>query len=148
MGFSKVPIPKIDWGPPVSMRVVYKIWLDNDGMAFGEGVYRLLDGIGKTGSLRRATCAMGMCYRKALRIIACCECNLGVALIERTIGGASGGGSRLTRHAKEIMEKYEKLRAEVEAVLAEAYTRHFDEKAGALHEVVVHTASLKGPCVF
>ena len=75
----------------VLMRVVYKIWLDNNGIAFGKGPYRLLLGIKKTGSLRQAALAMEMTYTKALHIIACCERTLGFALARRKIGGLFGG---------------------------------------------------------
>jgi molybdate transport system regulatory protein len=121
------------------MQVVYKMWLHDDGMAFGEGAYRLLEGIRNTGSLRQAALAMGMSYNKARNIIACCERNLGIVLITRTIGGRTGGCSDLTGRAIELMGRYDKFRVEVEAALAETYARHFDGQVAVVHKAAVRT---------
>lgn len=50
------------------MRLAYKIWLDNNGKAFGEGPYELLTRVERTGSLNRAAAEMGMSYNKAWRL--------------------------------------------------------------------------------
>ena len=121
------------------MHVVYKIWLDLNGMAFGEGPYRLLKGVETTGSLLQAATAMEMTYRKALHLITGCERTLGFALMRRTIGGLHGGGSQLTRRAVKLMVKYEQLRAQAEETLAEAYRKHFGEPAEVLHKVTIRT---------
>jgi len=42
------------------MKVVYKIWFENEGKAFGDGPYLLLKGIEKTGSLHQAALGMEM----------------------------------------------------------------------------------------
>ncbi len=42
------------------MRVAYKVWLDQNGKAFGNGPYELLKKIKKTGSLRKAAGQMNM----------------------------------------------------------------------------------------
>jgi molybdate transport system regulatory protein len=117
------------------MRVVYRMWLDNNGLAFGEYVYLLLKGIEKTGSLSRAAAAMGTACGYARRVILCCERNLGFALISRTIGGMSGGGSRLTPKAIDMMKKYEEARAHVENALSKAYQTHFGEQADVFRDV-------------
>ena len=111
------------------MKVIYKMWFDNSGTAFGEGPYRLLKGVEKTGSLWRAAVAMEMAYSKARRIIACCEQNLGFTLITRKAGGVSGGGSKVTPEAIELMGKYERVRAQMEGVLSATYAKHFGERA-------------------
>ena len=42
----------------------YKIWLDQDGKAFGQGPYHLLAGIKETGSLSQAARQLNkMCIR-------------------------------------------------------------------------------------
>lgn len=110
------------------MKVVYKIWLDNDGRAFGEGPYRLLKGVEGTGSLLQAAAALGMAYSKARRLITCCERSLGFALTTRKAGGVSGGGAKVTDDAAELMRKYEKLRAQAEEAIGERYRKHFGEQ--------------------
>lgn len=84
---------------------------DNGERFFGEGPYRLLEGVDRAGSLRSAAMEMEMSYTKALRLVKRAEEALGFPLTERTVGGKGGGGSRLTPQAKEFMEQYETYRA-------------------------------------
>ena len=46
------------------MKIAYRVWLDNNGKAFGEGPYRVLKQIGKTGSLHRAAMDLKISYGK------------------------------------------------------------------------------------
>jgi hypothetical protein len=55
------------------VRVGYKVWLDNDGKAFGDGPYELLKRVDETHSLHRAAKEMGMAYSKAWRLIGAME---------------------------------------------------------------------------
>jgi molybdate transport system regulatory protein len=107
------------------IRVVYKVWLDRGGKAFGDGPYDLLKGIEQTGSLHQAAANMGMSYSKAWRLIQTIEKRLGFTLIERKIGGPSGGGSQITPKAKTFMRRYEKFRAEVNELAERTYQKHF-----------------------
>lgn len=107
------------------MRVAFKIWLDNDGKAFGEGPYRLLKGIEKTGSLRQAAAEQRMSYRKAWIVIKHVEEKLGVTFLERKVGGVSGGGSALTSSGKSFMKQYERFRTEADKALERIYQKHF-----------------------
>jgi molybdate transport system regulatory protein len=129
----------------VYMRLIYKIWLDNTGMAFGEGAYLLLKGIERTGSLLQAATSLEMAYTQARRIIASCERHLGFPLISRKTGGVSGGGSHLTPEAVGIMNKYEKVRALVEDALGETYRRHFNERVDVSFRRTVHHKRVKKP---
>jgi molybdate transport system regulatory protein len=108
-----------------TMRVVYKVWLDRGGKAFGDGPYDLLKGIEQTGSLHQAAGKMGMSYSKAWRLIQTMEKRLGFTLIERKIGGPSGGGSQITSKARTFIRRYEKFRAEVKELTERAYQKHF-----------------------
>jgi len=107
------------------VKVVYRVWIDNDGKAFGEGPYRLLKLIEKTGSINRAAAEMEMSYRKAWKILKMVEEKLGFELIERKIGGMDGGGSQITEKGKEIMKNYEKFREEVKTSIEKIYRKHF-----------------------
>jgi len=107
------------------MKVIYKVWLDNDGKAFGEGPYRLLKLIDKTGSLNRAAGEMEMSYRKAWKILKMVEEKLGFELIERKIGGMDGGGSHITEKGKEIMINYERFREEVKTSIEKIFNKYF-----------------------
>lgn len=109
------------------MKVAYKIWLENNGKAFGEGPYQLLERIEKTGSLHQAAMEMKMSYRKAWLTINAMEERLGFALIERKVGGVSGGGSHITEPARELMRRYGEFRREVREVLEKLYEKHFGQ---------------------
>jgi len=111
------------------MKVVYKVWLDNEGKAFGEGPYELLRYVEETGSLHQAAIQMHMSYRKAWLTIRASEKRLGFALLERTVGGASGGGSQLTPSGRRFIRKYERFRKDVSKVLAKVFDRHFAERS-------------------
>ena len=87
--------PQVRGETPV-MRLAYKIWLDYRGRAFGDGPARLLDGVERAGSLRKAATELGMSYNKAWRILHAAEQRLGFALLDRSVGGSLGGGSHLT----------------------------------------------------
>ena len=107
------------------MRIAYKVWLDDNGKAFGEGPYRVLKQIEKAGSLHQAAIDLKISYRKAWFIINNVEKKLGFSFLERKIGGLSGGGSHITPSGKAFLEKYEVFRGELEKVLEDTYQKHF-----------------------
>ena len=113
------------------MRIGYKVWLDKNGKAFGDGPYALLRRVEKMGSLHRAAKRMGMSYSKAWRLIGAMEKRLGFLLIERKVGGLSGGGSRVTSQGKELMKRYRRFQKDVKTSLEKIYGTHFNfGKAG------------------
>jgi molybdate transport system regulatory protein len=107
------------------MKMGYKIWLDNHGKAFGDGPFELLRRVEKMMSLHQAAGQMGMSYSKAWRLIQTLEQRLGFALLERKVGGQSGGGSRVTSQGKDLMRHYERFRRDVEKGLEKIYDKHF-----------------------
>jgi molybdate transport system regulatory protein len=107
------------------MKVAYKVWLDNNGKAFGEGPYQLLKGIEKTGSLHQAALSLKMSYRKAWVTLRSMENRLGFALIERKVGGQAGGGSHLTQEGQRLVNHYEAFRGEVREAIESIYRKHF-----------------------
>ena len=107
------------------MKIAYKVWLDSNGKAFGEGPYRLLRNVERTGSLWKASAEMGMSYSKAWRLMRNLEKRLDFPLLERHVGGASGGGSFITPQARDLLDRYEKFREDVQASLEKIYKKHF-----------------------
>lgn len=107
------------------MRLMYKIWLDYRGRAFGDGPARLLTGVEQAGSLRKAAQELGMSYNKAWRILHAAEERLGFPLLERNVGGSMGGGSHLTAEARDLVARYQALAAEASEVLEDVFKRHF-----------------------
>jgi len=114
------------------MRIGYKVWLDNNGKAFGDGPYQLLKRVEETHSLHRAAKEMGMAYSKAWRLIGAIEKRLGFLVIERKVGGRSGGGSRVTSQGKELMKRYKHFQKDVNASLEKIYRTHFNFEEGEL----------------
>jgi molybdate transport system regulatory protein len=107
------------------MKIAYKVWLHQDGKAFGDGPYELLRRVEKTKSLHRAASQMGMSYSKAWRLIRTLEERLGFILLERKTGGLSGGGSTVTPMARDLMKNYVRFRRDVKQAIERIYERHF-----------------------
>ena len=115
------------------MKPVTKIiFTDDNGIKFfGEGPFRLLLGVEKTGSLRAAAMEMEMAYSKASKILKQAEANLGFPLTIRAAGGRDGGGSILTPEGTRWLRRYEAYRdACVEA--NQALYRQFFPKTGCV----------------
>lgn len=109
----------------LKMKVVYKVWLDKNGKAFGDGPDELLRWVEKTKSLYQAARQMGMAYSKAWRLIQTLEERLGFPILERKAGGKSGGGSQVTPEAKNLMNDYGRFRKDVKDGMERIYRRHF-----------------------
>jgi molybdate transport system regulatory protein len=109
------------------MKIAYKVWLDNDGKAFGEGPYRILKQIEKAGSLHQAAIDLNISYRKAWMTLQNAEKKLGFTLIDRKVGGVAGGGSQITSSGKKFLKNYEQFRKDVERILEKTYQKHFGQ---------------------
>jgi molybdate transport system regulatory protein len=109
------------------MRLKHKVWLDFNGRAFGDGPARLLDGVERTGSLRKAAVELGMSYNKAWRILHAAEQRLGFPLLDRSVGGSLGGGSQLTPQSRDLVKRYRALIADVDVTLEAVFQRHFSD---------------------
>lgn len=94
------------------MQPMTRVYLmDKNGEKFfGEGPYRLLLAVERTGSLRSAAASMNMAYTKALKLLKKAELATGNPLTTRVTGGKDGGGSCLTPHGKELLSRYETYR--------------------------------------
>jgi molybdate transport system regulatory protein len=107
------------------MKVACKIWLDHNGKAFGEGPYELLKRVEKTSSLHEAAHQMDMSYSKAWKLIRAMEKRLGFSLLDKKVGGVSGGGSQVTLKGKELMKRYERFERDAMRAIEKAYQKHF-----------------------
>ena len=107
------------------MKVACKIWLDHNGKAFGEGPYELLKRVKKTNSLNEAAHQMDMSYSKAWKLIQSMEKRLGFSLLDKKVGGLSGGGSQVTLKGKELMKRYERFEVDAMRAIEKAYQKHF-----------------------
>lgn len=101
----------------------YKIWLSGlvgDGRV-DDVTYNLLILIHEKGSLKAASEALGISYRKAWGDIQEAEKILGYPLIDRQRGGKDGGFSNLTPAATRLLEAYRALQQKFDDSVEEAF---------------------------
>ena len=111
------------------MKVAYKIWLDNNGKAFGEGPYELLKRVEKYKfSSPGGPSRWSMSYSKAWKLIQTMEKRLGFVLLDKKIGGSSGGGSQVTPKAKDLMKRYERFEKDAKEAIEKIYRKHFGNR--------------------
>nr|WP_297173778.1 LysR family transcriptional regulator [uncultured Agathobaculum sp.] len=107
------------------LRVQAALRLVREDKLFGPGVAQLLEGIEAFGSLRRSAAHMQMSYNKAWGVIRSCEEQLGFLLLERRIGGAGGGGAKLTEKGRELLGRYRAFDREAHEMLDRLAHAHF-----------------------
>jgi molybdate transport system regulatory protein len=113
------------------IKAACKLWLSsNHEKAFGQGPCKLLRRVEKTNSLYRAAGEMGMSYNKAWRLIRLMEERLGFPLLDKQVGGQSGGGSRVTTRAKDFIKRYERFETEAMEAVEKTYRKHFNVGSG------------------
>jgi molybdate transport system regulatory protein len=105
------------------LKAKLRVWIeDAQGVSvIGDGRARLLEKIGQTGSLSKAAKALSMSYRKAWEHLNMMEDGFGKKLVIRHVGGKQGGGTELTDAGKDILERYERLREELDKARDECF---------------------------
>jgi len=107
----------------------FKLWLsdaDVEGL-FGDGKYRLLKSIEAKESLRAASEALHISYRKAWGDLKKAQDAMGVALVERQRGGSDGGRTVLTEQGRQWLEAYSRFRGDVEVAVEKSFEKYFGE---------------------
>ncbi|WP_424135675.1 winged helix-turn-helix domain-containing protein [Roseomonas chloroacetimidivorans] len=89
-----------------------------DGVRIGPGKVRLLEEIGRAGSISAAGRALGMSYRRAWELVEALNRGLGAPVAETAAGGAGGGGARLTGLGEAVVRTYRAIEAESNAAAA------------------------------
>ena len=100
---------------PVPFKLRSKIWVEDDSgnVIFGMGRVKILEAIEKYGSINAAAKVLKMSYRAGWGRIKASEERIGVKLVVRQAGGASGGGSALTPYAKDLIREFKSFRHQV-----------------------------------
>ena len=83
--------------------------------ALGPGKIRLLEAIGKTGSISRAGRALGMSYRRAWLLIDDMNRCFRAPVVATQPGGVKGGGAALTPFGVALIENYRAIEAQAAA---------------------------------
>jgi molybdate transport system regulatory protein len=103
-----------------------KLWVEKDGLlVLSDYRVELLRHIAQTGSLAEAAQRMGLSYRRAWGKVREIERNLGVTLVHSDVGGAGGGGSRLTAEGERLVALYDRLRRRMESDLGKEFQAVF-----------------------
>lgn len=89
--------------------------LRSSGVAFDDRDATLLRAIDSHGSLSGAADALGRSYARSHTRLTELEDAFG-SLVERTRGGADGGGSRLTENARDLLARFDRLQAGYHAI--------------------------------
>jgi len=83
--------------------------------ALGPGKIRLLEAIGKTGSISRAGRALGMSYRRAWLLVDDMNRCFRAPVVATQPGGVKGGGAALTPFGVALIENYRAIEAQAAA---------------------------------
>ncbi len=103
-----------------------KLWVEKDGkLVLSDYRVKLLSLIEETGSLADAAERMHLSYRRAWGKVREIEQNLGIKLVESSVGGSGGGGSSLTKDGRRLVEMYERFRSAIDADMTREFERTF-----------------------
>ncbi len=110
------------------LRARCKLWLSSKNIegVFGDGKWRLLQAIDRTGSLSAASESLRISYRKAWGDLNKAQKALKVALVEKQRGGIRGGRTVLTSEGKKWVKAYSNFRTDVEKALGKSYEKRIE----------------------
>ncbi len=80
-----------------------------DDIAVGPGKIDLLEAIDASGSISAAARSLGMSYRRAWLLVDTMNRCFRTPLVEAESGGKRGGGARLTRDGRDVIERYRRI---------------------------------------
>jgi molybdate transport system regulatory protein len=83
--------------------------------ALGPGKIRLLEAIGRTGSISQAGRALDMSYRRAWLLVDDLNRCFREPVVTTQPGGAQGGGAALTPFGLDLIEKYRSIESQAAA---------------------------------
>jgi molybdate transport system regulatory protein len=110
----RVRARQADW----TVRV--RLWVERDGEAvLGHGRVELLEAIDRTRSISAAARALNMSYRRAWQLVQRTNRAAGVPLVEAAVGGAHGGGARLTDEGRQGIGAFHALEERLRKVAAD-----------------------------
>ena len=101
--------------------------LFRDEKCFGPGMAELLEAIETHHSLRAAALSMDLAYSKAWTMVKRAEEQLGFPLLNRSTGGAGGGGAALTEKAVRLLAAYRCYEGELREFAREQFSERFSE---------------------
>ena len=82
------------------------------GRALGPGKIRLLEAIGRTGSISKAARSLAMSYRRAWLLVDDVNCCFRESVVTTQPGGRRGGGAALAPFGVKLIENYRAIEAQ------------------------------------
>src|SRR5215831_3008144 len=99
-------------------KVAGSLWIEYQSERFfGPGRVELLRKIEQTGSINKAAKAMKMSYKKAWEMIDALNKQSATQMVIVKTGGEHGGGSQITREARDLIRYHDALRKRFVAFL-------------------------------
>lgn len=108
-----------------SLRVDLQVNIGMEELFLTTENVQLLDMIGQTGSIQNACACMHISYSKGWKAINLMERQLGFPVVQRTAGGADGGGSSLTPRGAELLACYRSFHREISEQVKVLFDQHF-----------------------
>ncbi|WP_247001464.1 TOBE domain-containing protein [Halosolutus gelatinilyticus] len=115
----------------------YTTKLSVDGVTIDRRDVEMLDAIDRYGSMHRAADELGRSYARLQNRIVEIEAAVG-SITERTRGGSGGGGTELTRTARDLRRRFDRHAAELDGVARvteSVFTGPVRERTGELGTV-------------
>lgn len=92
-------------------KVAGSLWIEYERERFfGPGRVELLRRIEQTGSINKAAKAMKMSYKKAWEMIDTLNRQAAIPMVIVKTGGEHGGGSQITKEARDLIRYHDALR--------------------------------------
>jgi molybdate transport system regulatory protein len=112
------------------MKPRFNLWVEADGeVVLSAWRVRLLETIQNSGSIRAAAGRLNIPYRRAWQKVHEMEDRSGLRLIETEVGGEGGGGARLTEHGHDVVARFHRFEAGLEAEILQRYQRAFERSS-------------------
>lgn len=108
------------------MQPRYNLWLEIDGqVVLSLWRMRLLRAVEETGSITAAAEALDVPYRVAWQKIHEMEERLHEKLVETQVGGAQGGGARLTAAGEKYLDQFDRFAHDLERFVVDSFEANF-----------------------
>lgn len=96
------------------VNIKFRIWFNSNGeKLLGKGRVELLELIKESGSISSAATEMKMSYRQAWQMVKEMNERANEPLVEKHMGGKSGGGSYLTEAGEKAIKSFHELEQKV-----------------------------------
>ena len=113
---------------PMQITPHINLWLESDGrVVLSKWRIQLLEAIDEAGSISGAAERMTVQYRLAWDRLEEMEDGLGVRLVERHVGGAGGGGAKLTDVGRDYVQRFRHLAEQVDAEVIKQFEEIFTD---------------------